>query len=120
LALTAKKVRLMAPVLGLDLLNGLHHLQVLRSLTDQLAFIWLLVKDEAVKEGLDEEAFERRLHGVGYANKATRAFLKELESFSRNLGMKEEAQVIKENLQAIDKAQKTLNRIRMEQAISGG
>lgn len=109
----------MAPILGLDLLNNVHHLQVLKSFTDQLAFVWLLVRDEAVKDGLDEDGFEKRLHGVGYATKATKAFLKELESFSQRLGQEGSAQVIRENLQAIEKAQKELNRQMMERAISG-
>ena len=52
-SLTLGKVRTLREKLGLDLLNPSHYLQVLSSLTDRMAFVFLLCEDQAKEFEVD-------------------------------------------------------------------
>lgn len=86
LSLTLGKVRQLREKLGLDLLNPSHYLQILNSLTDRLAFCFLLVEDQAKAIGVDADAFEERLYGPGVSTSASHAFLEETQNFFQKLG----------------------------------
>lgn len=88
LVLTLGDVRLIGKKLGLDLLNPNHHMQVLNSLTDRLAFVFLLCEEQAKEYEVTIEEFEQRLYGEGYANAASNAFLDECTHFFSSLGQK--------------------------------
>lgn len=77
-------------------------MQVLNSLTDRLAFVFLLVQDEAEKIGLDADGFEERLMGDDFAHEASKAFLEETESFFRKLGQKGLVSLAKNSVTAMD------------------
>ena len=81
LGLTLGKVREFRTRLGLDLLNPQHHLQVLNSLTDRLAFVFLLCEEQAKQTEVSVDEFEERLIGDGFADAASDAFLAELAFF---------------------------------------
>ena len=108
-ALSTGKVKQLSEKIGLDLLNGKHHLQVLNSLTDRLMIVFLLVEEQAKDRGMDADDFELRLYGDGYANAASIAFLRELEVFSQQLGQTVQARLTASSIQAMKKAQKRLD-----------
>ena len=95
LSLTLSKVRKIAGKLGLDLLNPQHYLQVLDSLTDRMAFVFLLCEHEAKSLDISVDQFEERLYGDGIANEASMAFLAECELLFRKLGQKPKAELTK-------------------------
>lgn len=107
-ALTIGKVRQLREKLGLDLLDTQHHLQVLNSLTDRLAFVFLLVEEQAKGRGIDAESLEMRFYGEGVAASASLAFLRELESFFQRLGQTVQARLTKSSIDAMSKAQQRL------------
>lgn len=86
LSLTLGKVRQLREKLGLDILNPQHYLQLLNSLTDRLAFCFLLVETQAKEIGVDADEFEERLYGDGISDIAGHAFLEETELFFQKLG----------------------------------
>lgn len=102
LQLTLGKVRRLRESLGLDLLNPTHYLQVLNSLTDRLAFVFLLIQPEAEKLKIDADAFEDRLQGDEIAFNASKAFLEETESFFQKLGQKPMAALARKGIETMD------------------
>lgn len=108
IALTLGKVRTLREKLGLDLLEQTHHIQVLGSLTDRIAFVFLLVEDQATEEGVDADAFEERLYGGDYATQASLAFLDELESFFQKLGLTVQARLTRTSIESMKKGQARL------------
>lgn len=109
IALTIGKVRQLREKLGLDLLDTQHHLQVMNSLTDRLAFVFLLVEEQAKSLDIDAEALELRFYGDGVASDASMAFLKELESFFQRLGQTVQARLTASSIEAMNKAQTRLD-----------
>lgn len=109
IALTIGKVRQLREKLGLDLLDTQHHLQVINSLTDRLAFVFLLVEDQAKDDGLSPEELELRFYGEGIASAASIAFLKELENFFQRLGQTVLARLTASSIEAMNKAQVRLD-----------
>jgi len=109
IALTIGKVRQLREKLGLDLLDTQHHLQVINSLTDRLAFVFLLVEDQAKDDGLSAEELEIRFYGEGIASAASIAFLKELENFFQRLGQTVLARLTASSIEAMNKAQVRLD-----------
>jgi hypothetical protein len=107
--LTLQKVRSLREKLGLDLLNPQHYMQVLGSLTDRLAFVFLLVEDEAKKLGIDIDAFESRLYGDGVAQEVGIAFLAECELFFRKLGQEAMAELTKKSVASMRSGQTRLD-----------
>lgn len=107
-SLTIGKVRQLREKLGLDLLDTQHHLQVMNSLTDRLAFVFLLVEEQAKDRGIDAEALELRFYGEGVASAASMSFLKELESFFQRLGQTVQARLTASSIEAMGKAQQRL------------
>lgn len=109
IALTIGKVRQLREKLGLDLLDTQHHLQVMNSLTDRLAFVFLLVETQAKERGVDAEELELRFYGDGVAAAASIAFLKELENFFQRLGQTVQARLTDSSIKAMQKAQTRLD-----------
>jgi hypothetical protein len=105
LSLTLGKTRKLREKLGLDLLNPNHYLQILNSLTDRLAFAFLLVEDQAKAIGVDADAFEERLYGDMFSTEASLAFLEETESFFLKLGQKALATLAKKSIQSMKSGQ---------------
>ncbi|TWT56503.1 hypothetical protein [Allorhodopirellula solitaria] len=92
IALTLGKVRKIREKLGLDLLKPLHHAQILDSLTDQLAFVFLLCEEQAKEHSISIDDFEDRLAGDSVAQDASIAFLEECAFFFHRYGRIEEYQ----------------------------
>jgi hypothetical protein len=111
LALTIGKVRQLREKLGLELLNKEHHWQVMNSETDRLAFVFLLVEDQAKELGLDADAFEERLYGDGIADAASIAFLQELQSFFQRLGKRLEAGLTETQIKVMTAAQSQIREL---------
>jgi hypothetical protein len=100
LALSLTKIRRMREKLGLELLNPEHFLKVCTSVTDQMAFCFLLVEDQAKSLGLnDPDQFEERLYGEGVSTAACFALLEETELFSQKLGQKALAALAKKMIE---------------------
>lgn len=109
IALTIGKVRQLREKLGLDLLDTQHHLQVMNSLTDRLAFVFLLVEEQAKLREVDAEELELRFYGEGVASAASLSFLRELENFFQRLGQTVQARLTKSSIEAMGKAQQRLD-----------
>lgn len=109
ISLTLQKVRKLREKLGLDLLNPQHYLQVLESLTDRLAFCFLLCEDAAKKQDIDVDEFETRLYGDGVAAEAGIAFLSECELFFRKLGQEALAELTKKSIASMRSGQARLD-----------
>lgn len=105
LSLTLGKVRQMREKLGLDLLNPTHYLQILNSLTDRLAFCFLLVEDQAKAIGIDVDGFEERLYGDTVSTDAGLAFLEETELFFQKLGQKALATLARKSIESMRSGQ---------------
>ncbi|MCC9645020.1 hypothetical protein LOC71_22310 [Rhodopirellula sp. JC740] len=84
LSLTLGKVRKVRDVLGLDLLNLNHSQQLQASLTDRLAYVYLLCEEQAKGLDIDADEFEERLYGK--ASEASQALMGESVTFFRKLG----------------------------------
>ena len=109
IALTIGKVRQLREKLGLDLLDTQHHLQVMNSLTDRLAFVFLLVEEQAKLREIDAEELELRFYGEGVASAASLSFLRELENFFQRLGQTVQARLTESSIEAMGKAQQRLD-----------
>ena len=109
IALTIGKVRQLREKLGLDLLDTQHHLQVMNSLTDRLAFVFLLVEEQAKLREVDAEELELRFYGEGVASAASLSFLRELENFFQRLGQTVQARLTESSIEAMGKAQQRLD-----------
>lgn len=109
LDLTIAKVRRLREALGYDLMNPQHYVAVLQSLTDQLSFVFLLVENEAKEEGIDADAFERRLQGEGIATEASVAFLEECALFFRRFDQQGYARMAEQSIKMRRKAQKSFD-----------
>ena len=105
ITLNGRKVRKMREKLGLDLLNPQHHMQVLSSLTDRLAFIWLLCETQANEYEVDVDEFEERLMGGAFADDASEALLSEIADFSRRLGQVGLAKITERSIKAMKTGQ---------------
>jgi len=115
LSLTLGKVRQLREKLGLDLLNPTHYLQVLNSLTDRLAFCFLLVEDQAKAIGVDADAFEERLYGPGVSTSASHAFLEETQNFFQKLGQTSMEALARKSIESMKSGQ-----ARIDEMISTG
>lgn len=109
IALTIGKVRQLREKLGLDLLDTQHHLQVMNSLTDRLAFVFLLVEEQAKSREVNAEELELRFYGEGVASAASLSFLRELENFFQRLGQTVQARLTESSIEAMGKAQQRLD-----------
>jgi len=105
LSLSLAKIRQMREKLGLDILNPTHYLQILNSLTDRLAFCFLLVEPQAKELQVDIDAFEERLYGDGVSTAASLAFLEETELFFQKLGQKALAALAKKSIESMKSGQ---------------
>ena len=108
ISLTLGKVRLLRDKLGLDLLNPQHHLQVLNSLTDRLAFVFLLCEEQAKEYEIDVDQFEERLMGDGFADGASTAFLGELDVFFQRLGQAGLAKITQRSIKVMKTGQQRM------------
>jgi|GEM_PF-4219065 len=97
--------------LGLDLLNPQHYFQILASLTDRLAFCFLLVETEAKVIGVNADEFEERLYGEGIADQASVAFLEETELFFQKLGQSGMANLAKVSMETMKLGQAKMNEL---------
>lgn len=88
LKLTLGKTRRLAESLGLDLLVAADYMRVVSSLTDRLAFVFLLVQPQADELEINADEFEERLWGDEFAYEASKAFLEETAVFFQKLGQK--------------------------------
>ncbi|GAB5513516.1 hypothetical protein [Rhodopirellula baltica] len=88
LSLTLGKVRKVRDALGLDLLNPNHYQQILSSLTDRLAYVFLLCEEQAKGLDIDADEFEKRIYGK--TSEASHALLGESAAFFRKLGPDQE------------------------------
>ena len=109
LALTLGKTRKLREALGLDLLAPPNYLQILGSLTDRLAFVFLLVEDKAKEIGVDADAFEERLYGGDYATNASIAFLEETELFFQKLGQDAMSNLAKRSIASMSLGQERVS-----------
>jgi hypothetical protein len=101
LNLSLGKTRQLRDKLGLDLLNPEHYGRLVGSLTEQMAFCFLLVEPQAQELGIDVDAFEERLYGDGIANSAGIALLEECEVFFQKLGQKTQAALAKKSTELV-------------------
>lgn len=115
LNLTLSKTRKLREKLGLDLLNPQHYLQVLNSLTDRLAFVYLLCEDQAKQYEVSIDEFEERLYGDGFSTSASMAFLEETESFFRKLGQSAMETLARKSIQSM-----TAGQARVAEMMSSG
>ena len=115
ISLTLGKVRNLREKLGLDVLNPQHHLQILNSLTDRLAFVFLLCETQAKEYEIGIEEFEDRLMGEGFADAASIAFLEELADFFQRLGQTGLAKITQRSIKAMKSG-----RERMAKMIANG
>lgn len=109
LTLTLSKVRAIREKLGLDILNPNHYLQILNSLTDRLAFCFLLVEDQAKAMGVSIDDFEERLYGENVATEASMAFLEETEVFTQKLGQRGLAKLAKKSIESMKAGQSRID-----------
>lgn len=112
LHLTHAKVLQLAKALGLDALNPQHHLAILDSLTQRLAFVALLCEDEAKKANIGPDEFEGRLYMVdgdptNFSLEASRAFLEELADFFQRLGQTPMAKLTRKAIEVQSEALET-------------
>lgn len=115
LELNGGKVRQMRAKLGLDLLNPNDHFQVLNSLTDRIAFVFLLCEDQAKEYDVDADEFEERLYGDGFMDEASTAFLRCCSDFFLKVGQKGLAMLTDRAIESIAAGQK-----KMEALLSTG
>lgn len=108
ICLTLRKVRKIREKLGLDLLNPQHHMQVLSSLTDRMAYVWLLCETQANEYEVDVDEFEERLMGGSFADEASEALLSEFADFSRRLGQIGLAKITERSMKAMKTGQERL------------
>tara|TARA_R110002073_G_scaffold20209_5_gene72810 strand:- start:15660 stop:16205 length:546 start_codon:yes stop_codon:yes gene_type:complete len=105
LSLTLQKTRKMREALGLDLLAPNHYLQILNSLTDQMAFVFLLCEEKATAMKVDADQFEERLYDTpqrdGVSTEASLAFIQETEVFFQRLGQKALAGIARKSIESI-------------------
>ncbi len=71
------------------------------SLTDRLAFCYLLCEEQSKELKVSIDEFEERLYGEGFATEAGIAFLEELEGFYQKLGQKAFAMLTRIAINAI-------------------
>lgn len=71
------------------------------SLTDRLAFCFLLCESQANSLDVSIDDFEERLYGDGFATEAGLAFLEELTDFYQKLGQKAFAMLTRIAINAI-------------------
>jgi hypothetical protein len=109
LTLSLAKIRKMRESLGLDILNPTHYLQIMSSLTDRLAFAYLLCEEQAKRIEVSIDQFEERLYGDGFANKASLAFLGETELFFQKLGQAAMASLAKRTIESMKAGQTRLD-----------
>lgn len=115
LTLSLAKIRKMRESLGLDILNPTHYLQIMSSLTDRLAFTFLMCEEQARRIEVSADQFEERLYGEGFANKASLAFLGETELFFQKLGQSAMASLAKKTIESMKAGQ-----IRLDEMIASG
>ncbi|WP_144057754.1 hypothetical protein [Novipirellula maiorica] len=105
LSLTLQRTRKMRDVLGLDLLNPNHFLQVLNSLTDRMAFCFLLCEEKAKQLGIDADDYEERLYDTpqrdGVSAEASQALIQECEDFFLKLGQKALAAIARKSIESM-------------------
>lgn len=99
--LTLGEVRRLRGLLGLDLFHPQHHLQVLHSLTDRIAFVCLLCEKQRDEYEISIDEFEERLTGQGFAHNASIAFLEELSDFFRRYGQEAQARLNERSLKVM-------------------
>lgn len=109
LQLTLARTRVLREKLGLDLLNPQHYLQVCSSLTDRMAFVFLLCEEEARSMDISAEGFEERLYGDGFADQASIAFLAETEFFFQRLGQDAMAKLARRSIETMKAGQARLS-----------
>lgn len=109
LSLSLLEVRTLREKLGLDLLNPEHYLQVSASLTDRLAFVYLLCEKQAKEYEVSVEEFEERLMGDGFATAASNAFIAETEAFFQRLGQHMLAGLARKNLETMKMGQQKVD-----------
>ena len=88
LKLTIYKARQISEKIGLDICNQTHHMQVLGSFLDQVAFIFLIVEEQAKSRGVDVDRFDLLLQGDDVSTDVSVAFMEELENFFLRYGKK--------------------------------
>jgi len=115
IVLSLGKTRQLREKLGLDLLNPTHYLQILNSLTDRLAFCFLLVEQQAKELNIDADEFEERLYGEGIATAASEAFLEETQLFFQKLGQNAMEALAKKSIESMRSG-----KARIDQMISTG
>ena len=90
LELSLPEIRRIRGVIGLDVFNPQHHMQILNSLTDRLTFVWLLCEEQAKRLELNCDQFEERMQGlrqgIAVSDEVSNAFLEELADFFHRLG----------------------------------
>lgn len=118
LTLNLRDVRKLREPLGLDLFNPTHHLQVLSSLTDRIAFVFFLCESQAKEYEVDIDEFEERLYGEGFANAASDAFLEELADFYQRLGQEDQASLTRRSIRSMQKARSAMEHNRDSGAFS--
>ncbi|GAA4465432.1 hypothetical protein GCM10023156_53200 [Novipirellula rosea] len=95
----------MREALGLDLLNPNHYLQILNSLTDRMAFVFLLCEEKATAMKVDADQFEERLYDSpqrdGVSTEASLAFIQETEDFFLKLGQKALAAIARKSIESM-------------------
>lgn len=115
LSLTIGKVRQLRDSLGFDLLNPNDHMQVISSLTERITFAFLLCEEQAKKLEVDADAFEVRLHGDGFMEAASDAFLEELDAFCQRVGQTALAKLTRNTLE-----QQKAGRVRLQEMLNSG
>lgn len=109
LSLSLQKTRKMREALGLDLFNPQHYLQILNSLTDRLAFVFLLCEQSAKEIDVNADQFEMRLYDKpgkeGISQRASLSFLEETEAFFLLLGQKAMAALARKSIESMKAGQ---------------
>lgn len=115
ISLSLAKTRRLREKLGQDLLNPNDLLNVLQSITDQLAFVFLLIEEQAKELEVSADDFEERLQGEGIATGASYALLSEVENFSLKYDQPAIAKIVRNSMET-----RKLARGRLDDMLASG
>ncbi|WP_436714965.1 hypothetical protein U8335_19575 [Roseiconus lacunae] len=109
LTLTMGRIRKLSSRLGIDLMNPEQLCQLSSSLTDRMAFVFLLCEDQAREYEIDADEFEERLSGDGFVDAASDALMATVVDYLRRFGQGQLAKLAQKQLEVMQLARGRLN-----------
>ena len=83
----------------------------MQSLTERIAYVFVLCQDQATELEIDEDEFEARLMGDDICDGASDALLEELTDFFLRCGQKAKARLTAKHLASLKRGRETVDRL---------